>query len=118
MSEPSGRAVHYEASDADPRLIAYLAAGVAICLALSPLLLTVLFPDSLRRHVTAESLAGIPAPKLQSDPRRELAAFRQAEERLLSTYGWASEDRKTIHVPIERALRLTLERGLPGWPKP
>jgi hypothetical protein len=113
--EASGRTVEYEASDAEPRLIAWLGAGVAVFLCLSPLALQLVFPDALHRAVNTGPLANIPGPRLQIDPRQDLAALRHAEAEQLSHYGWVNQEQKTVHMPIDHAIALTLERGLPGW---
>jgi hypothetical protein len=118
MTGPSGKAVEYETSDAEPRLIAWLAGGTVVFLVLSPLILQLLFPDSVHRSVFVGKLAEVPAPRLQINPEHDLAALRQAEAKRLSGYGWINRERKIVHMPIERAFTLTLERGLPGWSKP
>ncbi len=118
MTRPSGTAVEYETTDAEPVLIAWLAAGTAAFLLLTPLILQLVFPETLHREVVIGDLAGVPAPRLQINPRRELDAFRRTEEKKLSTYGWTNQDRGIVHIPIERAMDLTIVRGLPNWPKP
>jgi hypothetical protein len=55
---------------------------------------------------------------LQTDPAADLAALRRAESTRLSAYGWLERDEGIVRIPISRALALTAERGLPGWPKP
>ncbi|MEE9235820.1 MAG: hypothetical protein V3U28_10325 [Candidatus Acidoferrales bacterium] len=57
-----------------------------------------------------------PAPRLQVNPGQELEAFRQVEEERLSSYGWVDAEAGVIHIPIERALELLAERGLPVRP--
>lgn len=114
----SARAVGYETTDAAPRLIAWLAAGIAAFLILTPLTLQHLFSESLNREVVVGDLSAVPTPHLQINPGRELAALRRAEEKKLSTYGWTNRDRRVVHIPIRRAMDLMIERGLPNWPKP
>jgi len=53
-----------------------------------------------------------PAPRLQQFPRNELYQFRLGEESLLQRYGWMNRDAGIVHIPIEEAMRLTIERGL------
>jgi hypothetical protein len=118
MDEPSGKAVGYETSDAEPRLIAWLAAGVVACLVISPVALRLLYPDAVNRAVVLDRISDIPRPRLQVDPNGDFAAFRRAEEARLSSYGWISRERRVVRLPIIRAMALTLERGLPGWQKP
>jgi hypothetical protein len=55
-----------------------------------------------------------PAPRLQAKPREELQALRAAEDRRLSGYGWVNPSAGVAYIPIERAMQLTLERGLPA----
>jgi hypothetical protein len=117
MMDASGRPIEYESSDADPRLIAGLGAGVAVFLLLSPLGLSLMFPDALHRTVSAAPLADIPGPRLQIDPRQDLAALQNAENEQLSSYRWINREQTILRMPIERAMTLTLERGLPRWRK-
>lgn len=55
-----------------------------------------------------------PTPRLQQFPQNELYQFRQGEESLLEGYGWMNKDAGVVHIPIEDAMRLTVERGLPS----
>jgi hypothetical protein len=54
-----------------------------------------------------------PVPRLQQFPRNELYTFRTEERDRLETYGWESKAAGTVHIPIEEAMKLTVERGLP-----
>jgi len=53
-----------------------------------------------------------PAPRLQQFPRNELSQFRVDEQNLLERYGWMNRGAGIVHIPIEEAMRLTIERGL------
>jgi hypothetical protein len=53
-----------------------------------------------------------PAPRLQQFPRSEMYRFRVKEQNLLDRYGWMNRDAGIVHIPIEEAMRLTVERGL------
>lgn len=55
-----------------------------------------------------------PAPVLQQYPDREMTAFRAADEGALESYGWIDRGAGRVHIPIDEAIRLTLERGLPA----
>src|SRR5262245_33758496 len=55
-----------------------------------------------------------PAPQLQQYPDREMTAFRGSDTGALESYGWIDKEKGTVHIPIEDAIRLTLERGLPS----
>jgi hypothetical protein len=52
-----------------------------------------------------------PDPRLQQFPRNELYEFRMKEEAELHTYGWIDKNAGTVHIPIEDAMRLMLERN-------
>ena len=54
-----------------------------------------------------------PEPRLQTDPREDLTNMRQAEEQLLTSYGWVDRNAGVVRIPIEQAMKLTAERGLP-----
>ena len=55
-----------------------------------------------------------PVPQLQQFPRNELYTFRNEERDRLHTYGWESKAAGTVHIPIEEAMKLMVERGLPS----
>ncbi len=53
-----------------------------------------------------------PMPRLQADPTVDISVFRRQEERLLHSYGWQDREAGTVRIPIEEAMRLSVERGL------
>jgi hypothetical protein len=53
-----------------------------------------------------------PAPRLQQFPANELYRFRMDEQSLLDHYGWMNRETGVVHIPIDQAMRLTLERGV------
>jgi hypothetical protein len=55
-----------------------------------------------------------PEPRLLPDEQRTLEAQRAAERELLETYGWVDEAHGVVRIPVERAMELVLERGLPA----
>ena len=54
-----------------------------------------------------------PEPRLQTDPRDDLAHLRRAEDDVLQSYAWIDRNGGVVRIPIERAMELTAERGLP-----
>ena len=54
-----------------------------------------------------------PPPRLESEPLIHLARFRAAEEAKLNSYGWIDRDSGIVRIPIERAMDLIVQRGLP-----
>lgn len=55
-----------------------------------------------------------PEPRLQPSPAEDLQILRAEEDAILSNYGWVNEEAEVVRLPIERAMELTLERGLPA----
>ncbi len=48
----------------------------------------------------------------------EQARMRQQIELRLTQYGWVDEDRGIARIPIEEAMRIVSEEGLPQWGDP
>jgi hypothetical protein len=118
MAQPTEGTVRYEPSDADPWLLAALAGGGAAFLILTPAILLLAYPSTVQRGPPISQAHDIPRPQLQIDPAQDLAAWRRTEEARLARYGWADRGRTAVHIPIDRAMSLIAERGLPGWQKP
>jgi hypothetical protein len=55
-----------------------------------------------------------PTPRLQQFPRNELYEFRRGEEEFLEGYGWMNKEAGIVHIPIDDAMRVVVERGLPS----
>jgi len=54
-----------------------------------------------------------PAPRIEDHPAMELEQLRAYEQQVLSTYGWVDKKTGVVRIPIERAMKLQLERGFP-----
>ncbi len=54
-----------------------------------------------------------PPPRLQTYPFTDLKELRQREDQLLEHYQWVDKNAGIVRIPIERAIELTAERGLP-----
>lgn len=55
-----------------------------------------------------------PEPRLQTHPRWDLQKMRAEEDRVLDSYGWVDAQRGIVRIPIERAMALVAEEGLPA----
>jgi hypothetical protein len=115
------QAAGYEIRDAEPRSLGYFAAS---------LVFLVIFAGGVAwwtfRNFSAATVASVegdpfatsrplpPAPRLRVSPALDWATYKQMEERQLETYGWTDEQRGLVHVPIERAMDMLLESGLPA----
>lgn len=63
---------------------------------------------------TAEETRLPPEPRLQTNPREDLREMRAQEDQILRSYQWVDRSAGVVRIPIDRAMRLTLERGLPA----
>jgi hypothetical protein len=57
------------------------------------------------------------APMLEINERGEFRDFLINQENQLNSYGWVDEKDGVAHIPIERAMELTVQRGLPVCPQ-
>jgi hypothetical protein len=105
-----------ERSDADPRLIAAIALGIAVFLAGTPYFLYAGYPSAVRTAGIEPDLPRPPPPVLDVHPAARLLEQRSRENASLGSYGWADRERHVARVPIDRAMQLLAERGLAGWP--
>ena len=118
-------AVSHESSDVDLRRITYWGVGLIAAVLLILVFLFWLFnffskresrlghdPVGIRR-----SMPQTTGPPLQISPRNEMAEMRAAEEKILHSYGWIDEQKGIVRIPIERAMELTAQRGLPARKK-
>jgi len=110
----------HETTDASPLYIGLFALGLVLMIALVLPLLGWIFwrlEAAAQRADTRQSpLAGDqtpPAPRLEEQSADELAKLRRAEQRRLSSYGWIDPQQHVVRVPIERAIEILAERGLP-----
>jgi hypothetical protein len=55
-----------------------------------------------------------PEPRLQTNPRQDLQDLRAQEDELLNSYRWVDQNAGIVRIPIDEAIRLTLQRGLPA----
>jgi hypothetical protein len=67
--------------------------------------------------IEASDRPRLPAePRLQRSPANEIFDFRRQENAVLNSYGWLDKEAGTVRIPIEQAMRLMLEPGLPSRP--
>ncbi len=57
-----------------------------------------------------------PEPRLQSSPVRDMEELRAREDSVLTSYGWVDRQAGIGRIPIDRAVELLLEKGLPAPP--
>lgn len=57
------------------------------------------------------------APMLETNERGQFKDFLLNQENQLNSYGWVDEKAGVAHIPIEQAMKLVEQRGLPVLPQ-
>ncbi len=73
-------------------------------------------PANVPQRVTPLAAAPPPvaAPPLQPDPQSDLHAVRAEEQAQIDGYGWVDRQAGIVRIPVDRAMDLLLQRGVPG----
>jgi len=74
-------------------------------------------PEADTRKVAPAQIKQFAEPRLETNERTEINQFRVQEEQRLDSYGWVDQSAGVVHIPIDRAMQLIAERGLPTTPK-
>jgi hypothetical protein len=130
--------LNHEPTDADLGAAERIIVGLVVLLGVAFLLMWLLFglfdrredrldtpPPPLvqeqRERDTRQALERFPAPRLQERPVQDIRTYLESQERVLNSYGWVDRQKGVVHIPIDRAMELIAERGLPpvtGPPTP
>lgn len=80
-------------------------------------------PGPMARPATADMRQAVPqeadkfpTPRLETNERAQLNDKRLKEEETLNTYGWVDQQASVAHIPIDRAMDLIAQQGLPTAP--
>jgi hypothetical protein len=121
---PDNVEVVHEESDVNVGAILRFGAGLFVVAAVAHLFLWWLLGVYERQHERAQTqvypmAAGQqdgrpPAPRLQDNPQQELRELRARQESLLNGYGWVDKEAGVARIPIEDAMKMVVERGLPA----
>lgn len=69
------------------------------------------------RAVGPQDTQSFPQPRLEESERAQLRQFIEDQDRKLATYDWVDKDKGTVQIPIDHAMDLIVERGLPVRPE-
>jgi hypothetical protein len=128
--DPEDLAEGYEHSDLQPGVVMAGAVGLLITMAVLLIVISVFASSVTGIPVTirplAESSQGLaggppptpPPPRLEAQPGQALAAYRDFERRKLSTYRWVDRQAGLVAIPIDRAMDVVAQQGLPARPAP
>ncbi len=112
----------HEASDVSARPIFYFAIALVILIIFTVISMKGLFnfldqeadrSDTQLSGVAFERPTLPPLPRLESDPVAVRRQFFQNEKKIIESYGWVDQKQGIVRVPINRAMELLVERGLP-----
>jgi hypothetical protein len=116
--------VRHETSDVNIRGILIFGAGLLVVAVVLHVLVWGLFKyfeaREARRVAPQYPLAAAadtrvpPEPRLQTNPREDLRELRAQEDQILNSYGWVDRNAGVVRIPIEEAMKLTVQRGLPA----
>lgn len=113
---------HHEVSDVSAKPIFYFAIALVILIILTLLSMKGLFnfldqeadrSDTQLSGVALERPKLPPLPRLETDPVAVRKQYFQNEKRLIESYGWVDEKQGIVRVPIQRAMEILADRGLP-----
>ena len=117
--------VAHEPTDADAHAITRFGIALAMIVILSQLMLWWLF-DRLSGKQTklsppvsalirAQAPKEPPEPRLQGNPQRDMKKMLEDEDAVLNDYGWVDPDRGIVRLPVDRALEIVAQKGLPRF---
>ena len=68
--------------------------------------------------LSANPAGTVPAAVIRrQNPASESEQYVTEQNERLNSYGWVNQSSGVVHIPIERAMQLLLERGLPTRPQ-
>jgi hypothetical protein len=71
-------------------------------------------PPSLELRTGGPEVTTLPATgsMLQPDPVRDMNEMRTAQLGKLNSYGWVDREHGIVHIPIEKAMAMAIERSM------
>jgi hypothetical protein len=120
MDKSHGTAPGYETRDADVRGVFQFLVVMGLVLTFTLVLCWGLFryfskteaePNPASPFAETRQLPS--GPQLQVNPREDWLKFHAAQQQALESYAWENRQTGTVRVPIERAMDLLLEKGVP-----
>ena len=111
----------YETRDLSLRAVVMFGIGLFVLSGVTLLLMGGMFNYFAARRAKfdvppsplAETRPPPPGPRLQVNPTQELKELQAAEEAVLNSYAWVDREGGRVRIPIDRAMELLAERGLP-----
>lgn len=111
----------HEHKDINVRTLLWLGAGLCAMTVLAALGVKLLFGYYAAHQPSAQPASLIeagpelpPQPRLQIHERVDLGRKLAADQSALNSYGWVDRNAGVVRIPIDRAIDLLAQRGLPA----
>ena len=142
MSDDKLHSVHssgnggYEQQDLSPRGVFYFMAGLVVLGIVIHLVITGLYgyldrydkahqapvsplvsTNPNTRSATRSDTQAFPQPRLEESEIRQLNDVIRSQDERLATYGWVDEKAGVVRIPIDRAMQIVAQSGLPVLPQ-
>lgn len=113
----------HETREAVPRYILYFATAVAVTVATSFLISWIslkYFTTHQPQPAPESAMSGkrvLPppgVPRLQGHPASDLQQYLKHEREILDTYGWVNRKEGVVRIPIQHAMNILAQKGLPA----
>jgi|SRR3954469_22538647 hypothetical protein len=69
-------------------------------------------------QVNRRLVATFPEPRLQIDDVRDMNVLRENNDKQMNEYQWIDPKAGSVRIPVERAMDIIAQRGLPNVPTP
>ncbi|GMV93165.1 MAG: hypothetical protein AMXMBFR82_29430 [Candidatus Hydrogenedentota bacterium] len=111
----------YETRDVPGSLVFWSLTGLAIVTVISAIFVFGFFvylralPDKVTPTPSpfASDRMLPPTPRLQANPPLDLKEYNEKMDTARNTYGWVDKSKGVAHIPVDTALEIVAERGLP-----
>jgi hypothetical protein len=119
---PEPHRVGHETTDVNIWAIGKFGAALVIVTLLSIGLLIGVFKFFQERQedrATADfkPTAVFPQPQVLQDEPKNLANFREQQEKEITGYGWVDQSKGVVRIPVDQAMDLLLKKGVPVRPQ-
>ena len=119
---PKAPETAHELSDLSAKNIALFGATLVVTLVVVLLISYALFRHFYNVQLSRQSAPSplsytpepTPEPRLLVNPGQSLKTMRAAEDAILNSYEWVDREQGLVRVPIDRAIEILAERGLPA----
>lgn len=118
---PAG--IHHETRDVHVRPLAWLGVGLAVLIVISIVAMKGVFvyldrqqerEDAPPTPMMTQRPQQPPEPRLQTTPVPNRKLIVEQENKQLTTYGWVDPKSGVVRIPVDQAMKLLAERGLPA----